>query len=531
MPWIRSGQQSYFSCLAFSTQETRSGRWGSLNALFAQNVSRILFAGLLILLLAASAFAFFYQEQKLVIFAPQKNFSVPIFEREGREYVDIGEILGQFDRASISCSEQEYKLRFKGTEAHFPPGFAQAQIGRHSVSLAGKFILENGRDLIPLRSATDVLPLFLKLRAECHDKSHRLFLGNSGIRLDAELKKGNSSALLLKFTAPVNPRISAGGNQLKLEFTTDPISMSAQSWKFNDALIATATYNENEYGAVITVTGSEPLLATFVNHGKIINIAAAPRLSTSNPSSSPAPQQQAPTAAGTGSAIAAPLGSATQVSNPAIASSAALMVNPVSVPRLRVLVLLDASHGGEERGAALTDTIAEKDVTLAIARLLHIELQNRGLTCSMLRDADTTIALDQRAALANAARAAIYIAIHAGRLGHGVRIYTSMLPSSIAQPASFLPWETAQAGYVRVSRSMASTITDALTKNSSQIPVVMLPAPVRPLNNIVEPALAIEIAPQSDNVESLSDPAYQQTIASALAQAIAMAKPELEQSR
>src|SRR6266704_3786554 len=57
----------------------------------------------------------------------------------------------------------------------------------------------------------------------------------------------------------------------------------------------------------------------------------------------------------------------------------------------RFLVVIDAAHGGSERGAAFTPKLVEKDVTLAIARRLRRELENRGISVLMLRDSDATL--------------------------------------------------------------------------------------------------------------------------------------------
>src|SRR5205807_889032 len=69
----------------------------------------------------------------------------------------------------------------------------------------------------------------------------------------------------------------------------------------------------------------------------------------------------------------------------------------------RPLVVIDPAHGGSERGAALTDTLLEKNITLGFARLLRHELEQRGYAVLMLRDGDDTLTLDQRAGFANAA--------------------------------------------------------------------------------------------------------------------------------
>jgi hypothetical protein len=60
---------------------------------------------------------------------------------------------------------------------------------------------------------------------------------------------------------------------------------------------------------------------------------------------------------------------------------------------------------------------------------------------------------------------------------------------------------------------------------SRSLPTRLLSAPLRPLNSVIAPAVAIEIAPrQPGNVADLNAPDYQQSIAAALATAIANAR-------
>src|SRR6202034_2365574 len=84
-----------------------------------------------------------------------------------------------------------------------------------------------------------------------------------------------------------------------------------------------------------------------------------------------------------------------------------------STTQRRYFAVVDASHGGTDRGEALSATLAEKDVTLAFARLLRAELESRGISTLVLRDSDADLSLDDRASSANAVHAAVYIALHA----------------------------------------------------------------------------------------------------------------------
>jgi len=428
------------------------------------------------------------------------------------------------EHTSATVEGDVFKLRYNRVEAQFRSGETSGKVGNASVQLAGKFLLENERGLVPFASLAELLAHFTGGHAEYHEVSRRLFVNGGGTRFSAELKKGAPSSLAISFTAPVNPRISSEGGKLRLTFSHDPLAMTAQSLKYDDSLITSLHYSENENGGEMVIEASEPLLASFSDKGKTIMLSAAPKLATT------ASQPETQTAAGT-STNGTPPAENNATSQVAASSGSAILGEPSSVPHARYLIVIDPSHGGSERGAALSDKLAEKDITLTIARRLRSELNDRGLVTFMIRDSDSTISLDQRAVVTNTARAAVYVAIHAGTLGRGVRVYTSMLPETAPAPGTFLPWETAQSGYVRNSRILASSVIDQISKNQSKLTVAMMPAPVRPLNNIAGAAIAIEIAPQNGDVESLTNSNYQQMIANSLATAIVSVRSTLEQSR
>src|SRR5437870_2406169 len=71
------------------------------------------------------------------------------------------------------------------------------------------------------------------------------------------------------------------------------------------------------------------------------------------------------------------------------------------------LVVVDAGHGGPDNGITgplgAPISIYEKDVTLAVAKRLGLELNSRGLRVLFTRTTDTLIALSDRGRIANQA--------------------------------------------------------------------------------------------------------------------------------
>ncbi len=95
--------------------------------------------------------------------------------------------------------------------------------------------------------------------------------------------------------------------------------------------------------------------------------------------------------------------------------------------RLRRIVV-DAGHGGKDPGAIGLRGTKEKDVTLALARVLAKRLkQEFGCQVILTRDKDVYLALEERTALANRIGADLFISIHANasknRSVRGVETY------------------------------------------------------------------------------------------------------------
>jgi N-acetylmuramoyl-L-alanine amidase len=77
-------------------------------------------------------------------------------------------------------------------------------------------------------------------------------------------------------------------------------------------------------------------------------------------------------------------------------------------------IVIDPGHGGEDNGAIGRKKTAEKDVALAVAKKLASKLKERlKIDVIMTRTGDQTVPLSERAALARAVKADLFISIHA----------------------------------------------------------------------------------------------------------------------
>jgi N-acetylmuramoyl-L-alanine amidase len=443
-------------------------------------------------------------QRRISIYSSNANYSLPVIERNGLEYFSLSEALQPLGPVSAKGDHWRWRLRYKNREAEFSVGETRFRIQGRDLELAGRFFLENGRGWVPLNSLGLVLAQFLGAPINFHQNSRRLFIDNVAVHFTAQITETNPPSLVMNFTSPVNPMIATEPGKLRMVFNHEPlVPPGSEILSFGNTTIPSASYSEDNGAAQIAISATAPLFASFSNDGRTITVSATTR---PNPQTAgPRPLQPPP--------------------SPATAPVQSTAVPPGSTAPVQYFAVIDPSHGGEERGAALSGQLAEKEVTLAFARRIRQELENRGLASLLLRDADTTLTIDQRANSANTAHAAIYICIHAASEGTGVRLYTSLLPEGGENRGPFLDWNTAQAGFQPMSLTAAASLSAEFSRR--QVPVRRLIAPLRPLNNVTTAAIALELSPSSGGASDFDSQAYQQTVAETVAAGLSAVREKL----
>jgi N-acetylmuramoyl-L-alanine amidase len=444
---------------------------------------------------------------QLTVYSPQTFYSVSLVDMKGLPYAGLVELLEPLGSVDAKPDGKKYKLRFtppggRQAETQFNDGKDKVKVRGENYKLPANFVLQNGRGYVPLNAVPELLTKLLATPVQLHPAARRLFIGDVPIHFTMELNPGNPPKLVASFSAPVNPSIATEPGRVRFTFRREPVVSSGQeSFTFNDQIITGAVFAEHDGLAELDVMGTAPLMANFADGGKTIIVAAVPP--PPPPPPAPAPTAQAPPQAATP------------------------QPKPPAVPRF--LVLIDPAHGGADTGAAITPSLAEKEVVLALARRVQHELASHGIAAGMLRNSDVAISLDQRAVSANAARPALYVTLHAANTGRGVHVFTAMLPAVNLSRQGFLPWDTAQAAFLDLSGSVAGSVAAEL--ESRKLPNNTLVAPLRPMNNIAAPAIAIEIAPPDDTVENIASPEYQEQVAEAIAAGIAAVRSKLPEVR
>ena len=500
MRWIEPGRARAFSCSA-RNEKGKSPKPGARVFLLSLFILSFLTSGV------RSA-----EDKLLTIYSPGKVSAVPVTDRGRTEYVDLIAVLDPLGKLDVRQDGPKWKLRLDGNECQFQEGKSKGKVRGHDFVVPQPLYSEQGRLLFPLPSLPSFLQSLLRQPLRFHAAARRLFVGSALNPFGAEFINSTPPKLIFNFTGAVSPAIANEPGKMEIVFSRDPVvSTGPDVLAFKDNTITSAAYEEKNGGARITIHATAPLLATFSNGGKTLTVTPAPSAVATNAAAKPS------VAAATGNAPPPPPPPATSGITP-----------PARVPAHRFLVAIDPSHGGDERGAALSDALAEKDLTLSLARTLRQELQARGVDVLMLRDADTTLTTDQRAIVANTNRAALYLCLHAGSLGKGVRLYTSLVPAEAGSSrGDFIPWDLAQSGFLNSSRQVASTLAGEL--QARQVEVRVLSASLPPLNHVAAPAIAVEVAPRGPNdVSDLTSLLYQKSIASALAAGVVSARNRME---
>ncbi|MGE3511695.1 MAG: N-acetylmuramoyl-L-alanine amidase [Vicinamibacterales bacterium] len=268
---------------------------------------------------------------------------------------------------------------------------------------------------------------------------------------------------------------------------------------------------------------------------------------------SPGGDVSAPTAAAPAAMSSAP--PATSSPRPGTATTApavdpaALAVNvDPDVQELKVRrVVLDAGHGGDNRGTASASGLEEKALTLDIARRTRELLAADGFEIVMTRTNDASLSLQERAAVANSARGDIFVSIHLNALrptrAKGIETYY-LGPSDNPEPDAIVAAENEHSGYslsdlrslleriyadVRrdESRRLAQVVQLALVDRMRQVDPDLTDRGVKRAPFVVlvatdMPAILAEVASLSnaEEAERLGTDRYRQTLAEALATGI-----------
>jgi N-acetylmuramoyl-L-alanine amidase len=177
-------------------------------------------------------------------------------------------------------------------------------------------------------------------------------------------------------------------------------------------------------------------------------------------------------------------------------------------PPARLLIVLDAGHGGRDPGAVYGD-VHEADINLAITeQVASLIAADDRLAVRSTRTLDITVSLEDRIAVANDKDAALYLSIQSNASPHTDASGVETLVSDQ------IPDDAAAWQFAEILQDAVATATGARDRGVRSQDLY--------LHRAEMPAALIEIGFLSNAAEraKLMDPDYQQTIAQAIYEGI-----------
>jgi N-acetylmuramoyl-L-alanine amidase len=214
-------------------------------------------------------------------------------------------------------------------------------------------------------------------------------------------------------------------------------------------------------------------------------------------------------------------------------------------------IVLDPGHGGHDGGAAGPGGLAEKAVTLDVARRMGALLQeDLGVRVVLTRTRDAFLSLRERTALANRQKADLFVSIHVNAapaaVATGTETYflsSEATDNAARQAAAFenrvialepgprggsrdvlrsILWDLAQSDFQQESSRLAESLQNALDRALRLPSRGVKQAPFYVLGGAAMPAVLVEIGfiSNREEEERLRDDGYRDRIARALAAGI-----------
>lgn len=160
------------------------------------------------------------------------------------------------------------------------------------------------------------------------------------------------------------------------------------------------------------------------------------------------------------------------------------------------IVVLDPAHGGTDPGARGAQGIRESDLVLDLTFQVRRALEAQGFQVLQTRSGNENPSFDDRSAMANAQRGAVFVTLHISSTGlpGTVRVYTLPDVPSRATAGGILSWDFAQASYVTLSRKFGDAVQGQLAQRFKGSPNNVQTASVRQLRTTAAPAIAVELS-------------------------------------
>ncbi len=160
------------------------------------------------------------------------------------------------------------------------------------------------------------------------------------------------------------------------------------------------------------------------------------------------------------------------------------------------IVVLDPAHGGTDPGARGTGGIRESEIVLEFAAQIRTALESLGFQVLQTRQGNENPSFDDRSAIANAQRGAVFVTLHIASTGlpGTARVYVMTDLPAANDATGLIPWERAQAPFLPLSRRFGDLVQGFLAQRFKGSPSIAQGAAVRQLRTTAAPAIAVEVS-------------------------------------
>jgi len=207
-----------------------------------------------------------------------------------------------------------------------------------------------------------------------------------------------------------------------------------------------------------------------------------------------------------------------------------LLIFPVTgaLAKSSHLVVVDPAHGGIDKGVRLSEKVSEKDVTLAIARLLKKDLdRSKNIKVSLTRTSNKDVSVSDRVKIAKKASTDLFVSLHInagfGKKASGFEVYFPGFDSVTDKNSSnAILKDMVTTKYLNESVKLAQIIQKNMGKIFPRKDRGLRSAPILVLEGLTVPAVVLEIgfATNTKDKKKLLDKSAQKAIARALAKSI-----------
>jgi len=465
------------------------------------------------------------RSDNFVFYFPNSRHVIPLEVIENTKYLPLLPVLNLVGTLNgLTEKRNTLKVAFGDSHIELHADDPRIRLDKKTLILAAPVRVSNGRWMVPSDFLTTILARLTGQEVGYQVGTNRVFVGDVKpgsftLRMEQE---SNGARLTFQFTDKETVRTESANGKWVLYLGDQPIQPLEQSFHFQNPYVSDVRFDDQDGLPKLIITPSAEGLNFYPvvsEGGKVL------RADVLKPPPPTTPQAHPPSAP---SSTAASAPSATPTPSPGAPQAGPAKPPEPSFP----VVVLDASHGGDDAGARSRDGVNEKDlVAQLVARVRQALLSSGKFRVVLTRTGDANVTFEQRAMIANEADAAYFLSFHAGDLGSGspqVAVYTYKSPNSESPfPAdgakrTFVPWDRVQEAHLDQSRQLAQALQQDIAVLAGVVADTPSAAPERTLRSINAPAVAIEIGSLSpDNDASpLADPAFQIHLSSVVAEAL-----------